>query len=95
MKTVIALFLLLPLTANAVDVETCLAASPAAEKVMTMRQNGFSMAEMIRVLEGNEFGIELVKRAFKEPHWNSEERKQRAILDFTNDFTRECLEVAE
>ena len=95
MKTLTALFLLLPLTANAASLEFCAMYAETAGKIMTSRQLGASMITVMEIAKDDPLLTEMTKRAYKEPRWSTEENRQKAIQDFTNDFTSQCLEAGE
>ena len=93
MKTLTALFLLLPLTANAASLEFCTAYAETAERIMTSRQLGVSMISVMEIIKDDALLVEMTKHAYKEPRWSTESMKQKAIQDFVNDFTSQCLEA--
>lgn len=96
MKTYIIPVLLAVLAApavNAADFEVCEIYAESAESIMTSRQYGAPMIEVMRIAQGNEVLVLLVKGAYKEPRWSTEANKQKAIREFANELTRRCLEV--
>lgn len=86
--------LLLPITANAASLlEFCTAYSEVASRFMIARQNGVTMVKIMEVSGKDPLLIELTKRAYKEPRWSTDANKQRAVQDFVNDFTSQCLDA--
>ena len=86
--------------ANGAD-EACFSLGELATTIMTGRQNGVPMAEMIRAAataddEGAaEVARAMVMDAYNMPRWISEENKIRAAQDFGNDVTAYCLMIAD
>lgn len=102
MKTVaIAALALLALpTTNhaAVDWQKyCKPVSETARQIMTLRQSGKDMSEMVDLAGTADPAIrknvtQIVMAAYKQPRYQTDEMQQRAVADFTNDVYLKCAE---
>lgn len=76
----------------------CRALSDLAEAIMKNRQAGVAMTRAMEVTDGIE--IEYLRKlvrgfvieAYKEPHYQTESYKQRAITNFSDVVYLECLD---
>ena len=62
----------------------CANFSGFAEDIMTARQAGVSMAEVIGIVDGNEVVEELVIKAYEKPGYDTESMKQKSVRDYGN-----------
>lgn len=92
--TTLALTATLSFSAIADDaVDTCVGYSALAEKIMEMRQENISIADMYSVLKGNDVSIALLKEAYKKPAYSTVVNKQREIDAFKNDTFMVCIQT--
>lgn len=90
--TALALTATLSFTAQADEaIDTCTGLSALANKIMEMRQENISMADMHNVLKGNDVSIALLRDAYKKPAYSTSLNKQRAIDTFKNDVFLVCI----
>lgn len=78
----------------------CKDISLGAEKLMEHRQTGAPMAEIMESVARQEeasanLGKIIVKDAYSEPLWRTEEAKQRSIVEFGNKYYLKCLDQME
>ena len=73
--------------------ETCMTYYEFAETVMSGRQSGVPMPDMMAVVEGEEVLVSIIRAAYRQPRMNVEENQQRYITDFANETYAECLEA--
>jgi len=64
-----------------------------AAKVMELRQERASMAELFGFANGSEIIMEIIKVAYETQVYNSESFKQAAIDKFANDIFIICIEA--
>ena len=73
--------------------------SSYAKTIMTGRQNGVSIARAVEIVnttgDGNVVLLEMVKQAYKVPHFHTEAMKNEAIEDFENKWYLTVLEILE
>jgi len=90
------------MSANAQDstFEICKNMEAFAEQVMENRQDGVPMADMYELImkldvpkEAKESMFLILKAAFKEPRFSSEEYKKKAVVDFQNTTFLSCMEA--
>lgn len=72
-------------------IEVCESYHGLAEAIMQVRQNGGSMPQMMQITADNEVGKLLVREAFDQPRYSTEEVQRRTIENFANDVYAECL----
>ena len=63
-----------------------------AEQVMSARQSGVPMPEVMTIAEGSPAMESMTMAAYDEPRYTTESVQQRVIVDFANDVYRICLE---
>lgn len=74
--------------------ETCQAYYEFAENVMTSRQNGVAMPEVINIIPSDAgILISIVRDAYDRPRMSVEENQRRYITDFSNDIYGWCLDM--
>ena len=78
----------------------CKDISLVAGKLMGYRQAGGSMAEIMEEVAKQDevfanLGKIIIKDAYSEPLWQSEEAKQSSIVEFGNKYYLECLDQME
>jgi hypothetical protein len=92
--SVLTLTATLSFTAQADEaIDTCTGLSALANKIMEMRQENISMADMHNVLKGNDVSIALLKEAYKKPAYSTVVNKQREIDAFKNDTFMVCIQT--
>lgn len=84
---------------EALKMKFCEAITKYAETVMHKRQNGGKAIDSIKNIEKNMpnptlkgFYIAMVKDAYKQPLWASEEKKREAEIEFSNEISLICLD---
>lgn len=102
---VLSVFLILPFSINAQESQSdsrltdseCRSLSDLAGSIMKSRQSGVPMTRAMGITDDIELPSfkELVRsfviQAYKEPHYQSEKYKQRAIVSFSDNIYLECL----
>ena len=92
--TTLALTTTLSFSAIADDaVDLCVGYSVLAEKIMEMRQENISMADMYNVLKSNDVSIALLKEAYKKPAYSTVANKQKEIDTFKNNTFMVCIQT--
>lgn len=69
---------------------SCAKWADAAKKIMWLRQDGFSMPEMIEMTEQSRPLLLMVEAAYLVPRYHSESSKQRATEDFHEEIFKAC-----
>ena len=75
--------------------ETCKGVSGVAMKIMEARQAGVPVSDLLDKLQqaGNDQWVyELVKLAYREPGYSTEQNKKKAITEFGNSAFISCVE---
>ncbi|WP_275288833.1 hypothetical protein [Halomonas elongata] len=94
-----ALLVASPFTAEAAEtqdhLEYCNAIGSLAEQIMTTRQSGVPMQEMIAVDPSHDLGVEMIRDAFDTNRYNTAEVQQQVITEFSNDWFAACLDATE
>lgn len=80
-----------PANAEVTKYDVCGAYGGLSETVMTARQEGMSMRDVIEHAMGDEFSIAIVQAAYEVPGYSTAEFQQKAILEFSNRIYAECL----
>jgi len=75
--------------------DLCTTASLLAERVMTERQSGARVADVMDRGKENELYRTMVKQAFSEPLYRSVEYRQRAVSEFANGWYLDCARYME
>lgn len=70
---------------------TCDEQLSIAERVMTLRQHDASQYVLENVYQGDQFRLDLIERAFKEPVQFFDSNKQDVIEEFGDEILSECL----
>ena len=78
------------LTDEQVD-RVCTSISNLARTVMTRRQQGAEMAELLRLADGNEVARGLVMDAYTHSRYQTESVRTRTIQEFGNSVHLMCL----
>lgn len=73
------------------SIESCTSISGLAKSIMKARQNGGEMSVMMGISEGNPLAKMLVKAAFEEPFYSTDEYKERAVIEFSNKVMLICM----
>ena len=88
--TSIALTLALATSAQA---DQCQDAGDLAEAVMTARQNGAPISQLMEIANGQEIIVKMVLMAYGEPRYSTDEFQSRAIEDFRNLWEVGCYQA--
>ena len=83
-----AIVAIAPLTAQAESY--CAQLGQLAYNVMSHRQAGTTMSELMGMVEGDKLAIALVRDAYNEPRFSTPEFKQKSMQDFRNDVEALC-----
>lgn len=73
----------------------CKEISELAETIMTNRQAGISMVQMIEVADGNKMASALVVAAYEQPRYSTEAVQARTIGDFRDEAYLACFQSLE
>lgn len=73
----------------------CSGQSEVAEKIMEGRQAGVPMRKMIDLAEGDQLLELMVKWAYDEPGYSSDQMQRRSATKFGNRQYRLCLDASE
>ena len=92
-KLLIALALTAATTAQAETI--CETYSGLAETIMDSRQSGTSMATVIAIVREDAYATNMVRIAYEQPRWHTDESQQRAIEDFRDAVYLECYKAVE
>ena len=88
--TSIALTLALATSAQA---DQCQDAGDLAEAVMTARQNGAPISQLMEIASGQEIIVKMVLMAYGEPRYSTDQFQSRAIEDFRNLWEVGCYQA--
>lgn len=88
--TSIALTLALATSAQA---DQCQDAGDLAEAVMTARQNGAPISQLMEIANGQEIIVQMVLMAYGEPRYSTDQFQSRAIEDFRNLWEVGCYQA--
>jgi hypothetical protein len=98
----IIVFIVSTIGVQADNSDSCENIDKTAENIMTSRQSGVPMVEVVKLVNENiksdtlnKFVTEMVKDAYKEPRFSTQDYKKKAILDFRNKWYLFCLELFE
>lgn len=75
--------------------ETCKGISGVAMKIMEARQAGIPVSDLLDKLQqagDDQWVYELVKLAYKEPGFSTEQNQKKAITEFGNSAFISCIE---
>ena len=75
--------------------ETCKGVSGIAMKIMAARQGGVPVSDLLSELEkagDDQWIFELVKLAYSEPRFSTEENKQKSVTEFGNQTFISCID---
>lgn len=94
MKTKIILLSLLAVSpiAKSADVELCEQIQELAEVIMTARQDGAKLNDMMAASD-NRLAHEIVIDAYKEARYNTPQFKLKAVNEFSNKWVLGCYEM--
>lgn len=77
--------------------DSCNTAALMAEKVMTVRQNGANLTEVLAIFNDNtptsKGGRAMTKEAFASPRFSTERNKSLAIEEFRTRWHLKCLNL--
>lgn len=98
-KLLLTLIFINPLSAMAINEDSCKKFSEFAELTMEGRQRGRPITELISIIDrtpGDKSSIPLFRNwiisAYKQPRYSTESNKQEAITEFSNKAYIECIE---
>jgi hypothetical protein len=92
MKTIITAIALATAT-PALAQDPCTGIGDLAETMMTHRQGGTAISELMPKLDGNEMFIKMLLGAYGEPRYSTEEYRQRSIDDFRSLWELGCYQA--
>lgn len=93
MKPLIA-FALIALSFSATaNNEYCESLHGLAAKIMSVRQDEASMPELMKIVGDNAVASEIVREAYKQQRYSSEEYQKKAVDQFANEVYMICLEA--
>lgn len=80
--------------------DTCSVLSDLAKTIMTKRQDGASMTDMMAIVKDRDSAAGQVTKAmiigaYEIPAYSTDEVKQRTITDFSNQVALECYKAAD
>ncbi len=75
--------------------ETCTRLSAIAEAVMTKRQDGAAMSELMGVADGEEVLSAIIVKAYKENRYSTAAMKKRVVDDFRDEYFLYCWNLYE
>lgn len=83
-----------PVTADTI----CPRLGETGQLVMENRQDGVAMSEQMGALEGEQNALAnvirgIIRAAYEEPRWNTEENQRRAVEEFRNEIESNCYEA--
>lgn len=70
--------------------ELCREISTLAESIMSNRQSGTSIVQMMDIADGNGLAQSLVAAAYEEPRYSTPQYQAEAISDFRDQAYLEC-----
>lgn len=74
--------------------ELCREIGTLAESIMTNRQNGTSIVQMMDIADGNGLAQSLVVAAYEEPRFSTPRYQAESISDFRDRAYLECFRAA-
>ena len=78
-------------TAETSQIERCMIAGGLATSIMTARQSGTPIANLIEIADGDDVVIALILFAYGQPRDRSQEYQQRAATEFGSDIVVACM----
>ena len=79
--------------ATSAQADQCQDAGDLAEAVMTARQNGAPISQLMEIANGQEIIVKMVLMAYGEPRYSTDEFQSRAIEDFRNLWEVGCYQA--
>lgn len=95
MKQLIALALIALSFSAAANNEYCESLHGLAAKIMSVRQNEASMPELMKIVGDNAVAAEIVREAYKQQRYSSDEYQKKATDQFANEVYMTCLEATK
>lgn len=71
--------------------DPCEVWSDLAKSIMSNRQHNADLAEMVKIANGNEFVLNIVKMAYSRPAYSVKKNQDNAVKRFANDVYMICL----
>lgn len=94
--TLVTLSMASPAGASKLE-DSCNTAALIAEKVMTVRQNGASLSEVLSIFEGDtptdRGGRAMAKEAFSLPRYTTEKHQTLTVQEFRTRWHLKCLNL--
>lgn len=91
----IPLLMTLPFTAQAQEIDGCVALSTLAESIMSARQSNIDMVQVMEIANSDpnisKVVVLLTKEAYSMPRFSTERIQQETIREFKNDVYLQCL----
>lgn len=79
--------------ATSAQADQCQDAGDLAEAVMTARQNGAPISQLMEIANGQEIIVKMVLMAYGEPRYSTDQFQSRAIEDFRNLWEVGCYQA--
>lgn len=70
--------------------EKCEVYEGLAETVMKKRQHGAAMSDLMEIAEDDRFLQRMIRMAYEQPRYNSEEYISKTVSEFSNNFYLAC-----
>ena len=78
-------------TTETSPIERCMVAGELATSIMSARQSGTPIANLIEIADGQEGVIALILIAYGQPRYGSQEHQQRAAEEFGSEVVVACM----
>ena len=92
MKYAIAAIALWATQATA-QADPCTSVGDVAEQIMTHRQAGRAISQLMPLVDGNPLFIQMLLQAYQEPRFGTRDFQQREIEDFRNLWEIGCYQA--
>lgn len=80
-----------PLTAETEDV--CANMGDAAEAIMSLRQNGYPISDLMDKFGDSNLFRAIILSAYEKPRFSTDEYKQESVRDFRNEVETLCYSM--
>lgn len=71
----------------------CTSIGDLAEQIMTHRQAGTAISQLMPMVEGNDLFVKMLLEAYQKPRFSSPEYKSREIEDYRNLWETGCYQA--
>ena len=89
-KLILSAVVAMSFNATASNLDNCYKLEELGEVIMTARQSGRSMGDLMKIADGNELVEAMVFDAFEAPLWSTDENKQKEINNFKSSMFKMC-----